>query len=283
MIPFALATVVGGIDCTESAAAAGDEYDARVVIAVEGLATLVAACSGGVIQTTPYIGHPAYKAMGGRAGYTLATALIVGAAGLVGYFSLVFAWIPKAAIFPILIFIGLEITSQSFLATRRAHYPALALACVPALGYLVLIFADNLLAQSGKSLDELSPDLATSLTTLRVLSAGFIVTSLLWASALAMLIDRRLPAAAGYLLVAAGCSFFGVIHSPLPGSPLALPWDLPPLPAAALGQSPARITASYLLAAAILALWHLWLGPSTGSDAAEGHGNSAGPEDVAHA
>ncbi len=74
-LPFAIATVVGGIDCTESAAAAGDVYDTRTVIAVEALATLLAGFSGGVIQTTPYIGHPAYKAMGGRAAYTLATAL----------------------------------------------------------------------------------------------------------------------------------------------------------------------------------------------------------------
>ncbi len=65
--PFALMTIVGGIDCTESAAAAGDEYDTRQVIAIEGVATLIAGLSGGVIQTTPYIGHPAYKAMGGRA------------------------------------------------------------------------------------------------------------------------------------------------------------------------------------------------------------------------
>ena len=63
-LPFAIATIVGGIDCTESAAAAGDRYDTRTVIAVEGLATLLAGFSGGVIQTTPYIGHPAYKAMG---------------------------------------------------------------------------------------------------------------------------------------------------------------------------------------------------------------------------
>ena len=41
---------------------------------------------GGVIQTTPYIGHPAYKSMGGRAAYTLATALFVGGAGVIGYF-----------------------------------------------------------------------------------------------------------------------------------------------------------------------------------------------------
>ena len=31
MLPFALATIVGGIDCTESAAAAGDEYDLSLI------------------------------------------------------------------------------------------------------------------------------------------------------------------------------------------------------------------------------------------------------------
>ena len=87
-IPLALATVVGGIDCTESASAAGDDYPTGQVIAVEGLATLLAGLFGGVIQSTPYIGHPAYKAMGARAAYTLATALFVGGAGIFGYFDL---------------------------------------------------------------------------------------------------------------------------------------------------------------------------------------------------
>src|SRR5262245_9356809 len=42
VVPFALATIVGGIDCTESAAAAGDEYDTRAVLLTEGAASLVA-------------------------------------------------------------------------------------------------------------------------------------------------------------------------------------------------------------------------------------------------
>ena len=82
VLPFALATIVGGIDCTESAAAAGDEYDTRAILLTEGVASLAAGLLGGVIQTTPYIGHPAYKKMGGRAAYTLATALFVGAGRL---------------------------------------------------------------------------------------------------------------------------------------------------------------------------------------------------------
>ena len=152
VIPFALATVVGGIDCTESAAAAGDEYSTNQVIAVEALATLAAGLCGGVIQTTPYIGHPAYKAMGGRAAYTLATAIFIGAAGLFGFFGYFYALLPKAAVFPILVFVGLEIAAQSFAATPRRHYAAVALACTPALASLVAIFRDRLLAAGGLSI-----------------------------------------------------------------------------------------------------------------------------------
>src|SRR5438067_6179279 len=139
VIPFALATVVGGIDCTESAAAVGDEYDTGQVIAVEALATLLASLCGGVIQTTPYIGHPACKAMGCRAAYVLATALFVGSAGVLGYFGYLYLIIPKVTVYPILIFIGLEIAAQSFHATPVRHYPAVVFACVPALAQLALI------------------------------------------------------------------------------------------------------------------------------------------------
>lgn len=225
--PFAIGTVVGGIDCTESAAAAGDTYDTRTVVGIEGLATLAAGISGGVIQTTPYIGHPAYKAMGGRAGYTLATAIVIGTAGLVGYFEWLNALIPAPAVYPVLVFIGLEITSQSFLATPRKHYPAVAFACLPALAFLAMnlpgrILSDPALANIQHSM--LTQSLQKDLGTLQVLSSGFILTSLLWAWALAMIIDKRLGKAAAVFLVAAALTLFGFIHSPLPGSQIFLPF-----------------------------------------------------------
>ncbi|HUE70264.1 MAG TPA: permease, partial [Pirellulaceae bacterium] len=145
VIPFALATVVGGIDCTESAAAAGDEYDTNTVIGIEAIATLAASLCGGVIQTTPYIGHPAYKAMGGRSAYTLATAIFIGLTGLLGFAGYLYVYIPKPTIFPILIFVGLEIAAQSFLATPRRHYPAVAFACIPALATLALMFVEKVI------------------------------------------------------------------------------------------------------------------------------------------
>jgi AGZA family xanthine/uracil permease-like MFS transporter len=226
VIPFALATVVGGIDCTESAAAAGDEYDTNQIIGVEAIATLIAAFCGGVIQTTPYIGHPAYKAMGGRAAYTLATALFVGSAGILGYFGFFYMLIPKATVFPILIFVGLEITAQSFHATPKRHYTAVAIACVPALAYLAILQLDGLLGMIGAAGEHLPPSKLFEIHTVRVLSAGFVFTSLLWAGMLASLIDRRLYRGAMYAVIAAIAAFFGVIHSPLPGSPIQAPWQI---------------------------------------------------------
>lgn len=222
IIPFAITTVIGGIDCTESAVSAGDRYSTTSIIGVEAIATLIAGFCGGVIQTTPYIGHPAYKAMGARAAYTLVTALFVGGAGLLGYFGLMFAWIPEAAVLPILIFIGLEITAQSFHATPRRHYAALALACLPALAKLVMIY----LGQYTRFMSGVGEFQNSQLLSLSVLAAGFIITSLLWSSSLADMIDRRFNRAALYLLIAAAMTAFGVIHSPLPGDRMFLPWEL---------------------------------------------------------
>ncbi len=251
-LPFALATIVGGIDCTESAAAVGDEYDTRTVLLTEGVAAVAAGLLGGVIQTTPYIGHPAYKTMGGRAAYTLATALFVGAVGCFGVFGLLYEFLPPAALFPILVFVGLEITAQSFQATPVKHYPALAFAFLPTLAYLALIPLNDVLGQRAPA----SERGEVVLTTLRCLANGFIVTSLLWAAALAALMDGRLRQSAAYLLFAGGSALFGVIHSPLAASPIAWPWEvyagMQPRAPAILCQSPYHWAAAYALSAAVL-------------------------------
>ncbi len=250
MLPFALATIVGGIDCTESAAAAGDDYDTRAILLTEGVASILAGLAGGVIQNTPYIGHPAYKAMGGRSAYTLATAVFVGVAGGLGWFAWIFQWLPEAAMFPILVFIGLEITAQSYRAIPSRHLPALALAVMPALAYLVFVGVGSLGQGSGV---ESSP----SGLSLRCLANGFIITSLLWGSVLSAVLDWALVRAAGYMIVAAGCSLVGIIHSPL--SPAVIAWpqqvvsQMPQDPAL-LCQSPYHWTAAYLIGAGLLLL-----------------------------
>lgn len=304
-LPFALATVVGGIDCTESASAAGDEYSTGQVLAIEAFATMAAGLCGGVIQTTPYIGHPAYKAMGGRAAYVLGTALTIGAIGLIGGFSYFYLLVPKSVVYPILIFVGLEISSQSFLATPKRHYPALVLACVPALAFLAYLFVDQVLggfgilsiqnsvtlrpdvqqavdsfgklasepntspelAQHAKTIHSvfaMRPDLRSDLQTVQLIKNGFILTSLLWASFLAMAIDRRLFTSALFLAIAGIFTLFGLIHCPLSSNALFLPIAIPGLSESFVLPTEMRGTVfqlalGYFSTAGIMLLWGVYL------------------------
>jgi len=246
-LPFALATVIGGIDNTESAIAAGDEYRTRDILVTEAIATVVAGVCGGVIQNTPYIGHPAYKAMGARAGYTLATGLVLGCGAAVGVISLLVSVLPEAAVAPILIFVGLGICTQAFLASPHRHAPAVAISFIPAIAALVLIQANTLLPAVEKSAADLAGEGRRTYDALAALGNGFILTALIWGSAVACIIDRRLRLAAVAFAVASLATLFGVIHSPLPNGALFWPWSI-------ATKTPLTLAGGYGLAAALLLL-----------------------------
>lgn len=250
-IPFAILTVVGGINVTESARVAGDDYKTRDILLTEAVATLLAGVCGGVAQSTPYIGQPAYKAMGSRAGYTVLTGLFVGLGGIFGYIALIVEVIPKAVLAPILIFVALDIVVQAFLACPARHAPAVALAHLPTIARLVSIQMDKfvprekmaeLLTAPGKELPEVLVIVA--------LGNGFILTGMLWGAFLAVLADRKIRLAVFYLLLLAALSFFGVIHSADPGGEMYWPWSLQP-PAV---QVPFLFTLGYLALAGMFFL-----------------------------
>ncbi len=221
--PFALLTIIGGINNAESARVAGDDYRTRDILLTEAIATVVAALFGGVAQSTPYIGHPAYKAMGGRAAYTLATGLFVGIGGALGMMSFVVEAIPEAVITPILLFVGIEIVSQAFIESPRKHAPAVAFAVIPVVGYLVLTYADSLIGKLDPAI--LLPDTLTAEQgILRAVGHGFILTAILWGALLAELIDGKLRRAAFYFFLCAAFAMFGLIHSVSQYGEVYLPW-----------------------------------------------------------
>lgn len=230
LLPFGLLMVIGGINVAESARAAGDDYRTRDVLLVEAVATLVAGACGGVAQTTPYIGQPAYKQMGARSGYTLLTGLFIGIGGMLGVVSGLVQWLPLAVLAPIIVYVGLGITVQAFESTRREHAIAVALAFLPAVAYLLAIklgnpawidperFAQLYAAVDSHGLSELA--------VIVVLGNGFIITAMLWATTLAALIDGGIRRAVGCLLLGALLTAFGVIHSVHPQGGVYLPWAL---------------------------------------------------------
>jgi AGZA family xanthine/uracil permease-like MFS transporter len=252
-IPFGILTVVGGINVTESARVAGDDFNTRDILLTEAVPTLVAGVCGGA-QSTPYIGQPAYKQMGSRAGYTLLTGLFIGLGSMLGYIGYIVELIPRAVLAPILVFVAFDIMCQAFLACPAKHAPAVAFAYFPTVARLLQIKLSNpefvplarlneLLVAKGKSLPELLVTVA--------LGNGFILTAMLWGAFLAKLIDRQLKIAALYLSILALFTFFGVIHSASPDGNMYLPWTLS-YPA---DQIPYQFTTAYLaLAVIVLAL-----------------------------
>jgi adenine/guanine/hypoxanthine permease len=245
-IPFALLTVVGGINVTESARVAGDDFDTQQILLTEAIATLIAGVCGGVAQSTPYIGQPAYKHMGCRAGYTILTALFIGLGGVFGYVGFIVELIPKAVISPILIFVALEITSQAFIACPKKHAPAVALSLIPIISRLLQIKFTNpefipidkfnhLMVATTKALPEMLVTIA--------LGNGFILTAMLWGALLAEVISRRLKIASVYCFICGIFSFFGVIHSAFPNGNMYWPWKI----AYPYNQVPYQFTAGYVV------------------------------------
>jgi adenine/guanine/hypoxanthine permease len=253
-IPFAILTVVGGINNTESARVAGDDYGTRQILLTEAYATLVAGLCGGIAQSTPYIGHPAYKRMGARAGYTLMTGIFIGLGGMLGYISFFVELIPRAVLAPILVFIGLEITNQAFLHSPARHASAVGFAMLPTVARLLSIKFETPEIVSPANLQLLMSKVGSGLPEMLVtvaLGNGFILTGMLWGAFLSEMIDHRLRASACYLAVLAVFTFFGIVHSALPQSNVYLPWLL----TGPAQQIPYQFTLAYLvLALMILAL-----------------------------
>lgn len=250
-LPFGLLTVIGGINVTESARVAGDDFNTRDILLTEAVATLVAGVCGGVAQSTPYIGQPAYKQMGSRAGYTLMTGLFIGIGGMLGYVSWFVEIIPRAVIAPILIFVALDIMCQAFLACPAKHAPAVGFAYFPTLARLLQIKLSNpsvvplqnfaqLMVEKGRALPEMLVTVA--------LGNGFILTAMLWGAFMAELIDRRLKRASIYLWILALFAFFGIIHSAIPDGSMYWPWLLPD-PAR---QVPYQFAAGYAVLAVMM-------------------------------
>jgi len=256
-IPFGLLTIVGGINVTESAKLAGDDYETRDILLTEAAATLAAGLFGGVSQSTPYIGHPAYKAMGARAAYTLATGVFIGLGGCLGYVQFIVDLIPAAAVTPILLFIGLEIISQAYHECPKEQSPAVSLSFLPCVAELVRIVVTGNLHVGAAMLATLpaamAAEAAHSLKIVELLGHGFILTAMLWGAAAAHLIRRENSRSAAYLLLCAVFASFGLIHSAAATGGLYWPWNAPdPLVH--------HFVAGYAAMAALL--WALGRGPN---------------------
>jgi AGZA family xanthine/uracil permease-like MFS transporter len=223
IVPMGLFNVIGSLQNIESAEAAGDSFPTRPSLAVNGLGTIVAALFGSCFPTTIYIGHPGWKAMGSRAGYSVLNAIFFTVVLLTGTLSTI-AWaVPIEAGMAIVLWIGVVITAQAFSATPREHAPAVVMGLLPGVAAWGALMAKNGLRAAGVGSPggtPFSPDLIKSFLNSDTwiegafaLEQGFILTSLLMAGATVALIRRRFRQAALWCALAALGSALGFMHS----------------------------------------------------------------------
>lgn len=216
-IPLAIYLFLESLNNVESALAGGDRYDTREAMLAAAGGTLVASLFGSPFPTLIYIGHPGWKSVGSRVGYSWLTGVTMFLLGVLGLLGVLSAIIPVVAILPILVYIGLLITSQAFNASPKRHAPAVAIALVPWIADYVKTQVDNTLGAAGTNAATLGFDtLAGSgvpYAGMAVLGAGAILVGMILAAIVAFAIDRNWKGAIGYSLFGAACAWVGFIHS----------------------------------------------------------------------
>ena len=223
ILPMGLLNLLASLQCIESAAAAGDSYSARSSLMVNGLGTLAAACFGSPFPTSIYLGHPAWKRMGARAGYSTLNGAFVTILCLTGSMALV-AWaVPPDAGLAIIVWIGLMITLQAFEVTPQRHWPAVVIGMLPVILAWATFFTKNALRLGGYGSTpglEFSPKLldtfhgsGTFIDGGFAIEQGTFYCALILATMTVLIIERRLLAAAGWSLAAAVLSLLGLMHS----------------------------------------------------------------------
>jgi AGZA family xanthine/uracil permease-like MFS transporter len=215
--------LLASLQCIESAAAAGDSYSPRSSLMVNGACTFAAACFGSPFPTSIYIGHPAWKKMGARAGYSTANGIFITLVCLTGAMAPIGWAVPADAGMAIIIWIGFIITIQAFEATPQRHWPAVVIGMVPVIMAWATYSMKNAarFAGAGSAAGPVfGPGLVSSFHGGGVMiEGGFAIeqgtfcAALIFATITVHIIDRRLLTAALWSVAASLLSLLGFLHS----------------------------------------------------------------------
>lgn len=214
-------SLTGSLMNLESAAAAGDDYPTTPALVFNGLGSMATGFFGSPFPTTLYIGHPGWKQLGARAGYSTLNAIVFTLILCSGTLGIVVQLIPIEAGMAILIWIGLMMASQAFDAVPRSHIPAVATGFLP----VVAAFAYYIASSTWRALGyfpggkELPPDTTPFVASglymdgIFTLNAGYIYTCVVLTAIVVGIIENRFRVAALWALIGAGLSAIGFIHA----------------------------------------------------------------------
>jgi AGZA family xanthine/uracil permease-like MFS transporter len=157
--------------------------------------------------------------MGARHGYSILNGVIITLLCLFGGVTLFLKYIPQECILGILLWIAIIITAQAFMEIPKEHGLAVAFGLIPAFAAFTfevvvkqtLLVTKTPLSAVSETLND--PTNPIHLHGLIALSQGFLLTSMVFASMMVYMIDRKFDRAAYWAFGAAGLSMTGLIHA----------------------------------------------------------------------
>ena len=217
-IPMGIMSFFGTLQNLESASAAGDSFPAMPALAMNGIGTIVGSLFGSPFPTTVYIGHPGWKALGARAGYSVINGAAMTLICFTGIIGVILSLVPLEAGYPILLWIGLIITAQAFQTTPREHAPAVALGLMPAIAAWGLSLVSRYIGTTGNySTEEVGQMIMKAMPDLKGIlsfSEGPLLSAMFLTAVTVYLIEKNFFKAFLWTIPLIVCSFFGFIHSP---------------------------------------------------------------------
>lgn len=198
IIVFSIGEVITGIQAVEQAVESGDtHFTATKPLVIAGVASMVSALFGNPFALGLYWGYPGWKKIGAGTGYHLGCTAIYAIVGLTGLTAIINAFLPEAAVLPILVFVGAASFSQAFEIVDKKYYPAVALAFAPILMEFIR--------------SNVAPETFVGFEAFRY---GSTFIAMIFGSMLVFIIDKAWNKAGFAVLCGIPLLLVGMIHSP---------------------------------------------------------------------
>jgi AGZA family xanthine/uracil permease-like MFS transporter len=217
--PMAIYHVLQDIASVAGASAAGDDYDVRAVLAVDGLGTLVCGLAGSVIAPVVYAMLPPYKAIGARIGFSFWTPVLylaITMSGLTVFIAQLFPWPILAAM---IAYVSIGVGMATLRRVEPRYLSVVLLGFVLPAGAVVAAAMNSALPALQLSAASAAVQAALNRSiywsSVQGLGNGFLFLVLVIAAVVTEILDRRFGCAAVWCLLAAAFSWFGLMHSAL--------------------------------------------------------------------
>lgn len=215
--PMTIYMILQDIAAVEGAAGAGDNYDARSVVAWDGVGTLVCGMAGSIVAPILFAMHPPYKAMGARVGFAVWSPiifLVVIVSGLTVLVAQMFPWPILAAM---IAYVSVGVAMATLRRVPPKNLTAVMIGFLLPAGAVVAAAVNS--ALPALKLSAGNPEVQTALNrsiywnSVQGLANGWPFLVLVVAAVITEMIERNVTRAAVWCWVASGFAWFGLMHS----------------------------------------------------------------------